>query len=736
MRILHAVRSDGFAGVERHVARLARAQAAAGHRVVVVGGDPEQMRATLQVAAVDVHPARSTLDVVRALRRLATGADVLHVHMTAAEVAATVAAAATRAFPPVVTTRHFAGRRGSGRAGRLIAALARRRVTAQVSISRYVADHVDGDSVVVHPGVEDRPDGRTAGERSRVVLMVQRLESEKRSDLGLRAFAASGLAEEGWELHVAGDGSQRSVLESLCTELGVDSHVRFLGARTDVDQLMADAGLLVAPCPVEGLGLSVLEAMAGGLPVVAASAGGHLELLEGVDPLTLYPPYDTAVAGRHLAALARDPARRDAVSAAARTVQRTSFTPHAQVAGTDAVYRSVVGAPRATGRTDGGRELVVVSLEAWDDVWRRNQYLVAGLARADPGLRVLFVEPAADPLYQLTRRTRPRLGRGLRPAGPVEGIAPDRLLLYQPTKPLPRRLDRRADARLASGVRRAVRRAGFLDPFLWVNDPSAASLITTTAWPSLYDVTDDWLAAHRTPEEHRRLVADEATLLERCDEVVVCSPHLARIKGAERPVHLVTNGVDLERYRRPAQRPADLPDGPVALYVGTVHPDRFDVDLTVATAQDLAGQAVVVLVGPVLDLDAGQVAALDRAGVVRLGPRPWTAVPAYLQHATVLLVPHLVNEFTDSLDPIKLYEYRAVGRPVVSTLVAGFRDGTDPLVTAVSAEDFPAAVGRALRATPHSSSLPPGAGIPTWSQQATTMRRIIDGVGRPASTPR
>jgi glycosyltransferase involved in cell wall biosynthesis len=58
----------------------------------------------------------------------------------------------------------------------------------------------------------------------------------------------------------------------------------------------------------------------------------------------------------------------------------------------------------------------------------------------------------------------------------------------------------------------------------------------------------------------------------------------------------------------------------------------------------------------------------------------------------VLVVPHVVTPFTDSLDPIKLYEYQAAGRPVVSTPVGGFRDVDDDHVTVVEAEDFPAAV--------------------------------------------
>jgi teichuronic acid biosynthesis glycosyltransferase TuaH len=378
-----------------------------------------------------------------------------------------------------------------------------------------------------------------------------------------------------------------------------------------------------------------------------------------------------------------------------------------------------------------GDALVVLSLEAWDDVWRRNQYLVAELCRADADVRVLFVEPAADPLHRLSRRTVPRPGRGLRRAPDVPGVAPGRILVHQPTKWLPRRVDPRVDDRLARSVERATVRAGLRRPVLWVNDPSGAALVARTGWPSLYDVTDDWLAADRSAAEHARLVADERTLLERCAEVTVCSPDLVRRKGADRSVTLVTNGVDLDRYRQAYARPADLPDGRVALYVGTAHPDRFDVPLLLATARALRGRARVVLVGPFLDVTREDREALAREDVALLGPRPWTAVPAYLRHADVLLVPHLVNDFTESLDPIKLYEYRAVGRPVVATPVAGFRD--DPEVRVAGPARFPAAVLDALDAatTPDGSALAGAApDVPTWRRQAALMRAALDRTRR------
>jgi len=365
-------------------------------------------------------------------------------------------------------------------------------------------------------------------------------------------------------------------------------------------------------------------------------------------------------------------------------------------------------------------DLVVLSLERWDRVWRRNQHLIAGLLGADAGLRVLFVEPAADPTHDLASRRRPSFGSGLTEVGEP---APGRLWTFRPTKWLPRRLDARADERLATAVIGAAGSLGMRHPLLWINDPGAVGLAERTGWPTMYDVTDDWLAADRPPAERERAAANEARLLGVAREVVVCSPELVRRKGATRPVVLIPNAVDAEAYRRPAPRPGDLPAGRVALYLGTAHPDRIDVDLCETTARELADGGTLVIVGPNL-LGGDATERLRRAGAVLLGPRAREEVIGYLQHADVLVVPHVVTAFTDSLDPIKLYEYQAVGRPVVSTPVAGFRDAVDSRVTVADRSAFPLAVRDALSA---SRPFPHGADGPTsdWSERVAAMRAVL-----------
>jgi len=345
LRIVHAIRSEAFAGVEQFVLRLAAQQAADGHRVHVIGGDPDRMRAGLSHPSLSFVPAARTAEAVRMIARAAPGADVVNTHMTAADVAAVIALGARGRRPPIVSTRHFTNRRGRF-AGVPIDALVTGAIDAELSISHAVADAIGRPSTVVHSGVVV-PDGADRP-RERTVLMAQRLESEKRTDLGIRAFASSGLAAKGWSLQIAGAGSEREPLEALAARLGVAA--RFLGFRDDLAERYRTAGILLAPCPVEGLGLAVIEAMAAGLPVVAADAGGHREILTGLDPRALFTAGDPDAAARALASLGDDEPGRTALGEAGRARQRKAFSLAAQARGTEEVYRAAIAARARSSR--------------------------------------------------------------------------------------------------------------------------------------------------------------------------------------------------------------------------------------------------------------------------------------------------------------------------------------------------------------------------------------------------
>ena len=404
--------------------------------------------------------------------------------------------------------------------------------------------------------------------------------------------------------------------------------------------------------------------------------------------------------------LVRDPVKRAAHRARALRLSRLLLTSPTRVRR---------DSPAAT----ADHELVVCSLEAWDDVWRRNQFLVHEVQQRDPQARILFVEPAFDWIVWLRRREGHRR-RGLRPVGDRQ------LVCFQPGKVWPRVAGPWADRSIQRQIRHAARVHGLQRPTLWVNDPSSAGLLAATGWPALYDMTDDWLQAASTPRARQRLRHDEAILFADAGAVTVCSPELASTRRSLRPdLELIPNAVDRNHFTRRRDRPADLPAGPVAVYVGTLHEDRLDVDLVVALASALSPAsalpttATVVLVGPDA-LSAPSRSRLRNAGVVLLGSRPYADVPAYLQHAAVVIIPHVVTPFTESLDPIKAYECVAVGRPTVATPVAGFRDLGAPVVT-VDAAGF---VDQVRQLIDHPGPDSPGE-VPSWTDRADAFSQAL-----------
>jgi glycosyltransferase involved in cell wall biosynthesis len=254
--------------------------------------------------------------------------------MTAAELAALAAWPAHRS--PVVTTRHFP----DTRLGRLPAPVGRfigARLEAQISISDFVASGIGEPSVVIHNGVARREQATLDG---RVVLMLQRLQSEKAPEDGLEAWARSCLADDGWCLAIAGAGTLEGPLRRLAADLGIETSVSFLGHVSATDELLRSAAILLAPAPTEPFGLSVVEAMAHGIPVVAARGGAHVETL-GDDGL-LFTAGDTEAAAALLARLVHDDALRSVIGKRLRSRQAMEFSLDTHVDRLERLYDSVL----------------------------------------------------------------------------------------------------------------------------------------------------------------------------------------------------------------------------------------------------------------------------------------------------------------------------------------------------------------------------------------------------------
>ncbi len=194
--------------------------------------------------------------------------------------------------------------------------------------------------------------------------------------------------------------------------------------------------------------------------------------------------------------------------------------------------------------------------------------------------------------------------------------------------------------------------------------------------------------------------AELRALLEYVDLVFAVSP--VTFEQVERlypnKVRRSGTGVALSRFDaarvQVASDLAALP-GPIVGYAGAQGSLRFDVELFCAAAR-ATPEATFVLVGPADEVVASDITRRGLGNVLMLGPRPYAELGSYVTAFDVGLVPYLVNDFNLGSDPLKVYEYLALGKPVVSVPLPAVEELGEVVSIAADHELFIVAIRDAL----------------------------------------
>ncbi len=327
--------------------------------------------------------------------------------------------------------------------------------------------------------------------------------------------------------------------------------------------------------------------------------------------------------------------------------------------------------------------IVFISLEPWDEMWRRNQFICDGLLRRSTETKVLFVQPPYDNSYALRIR---KFGNIQHTPSRIPSGYGDRLQLFTPTKWLPNTLPlgrKLNEISLASQVKGALASLTWSATHLWINAHEAASLLDAgIAAQSIYDITDDWTKFSGNQTQLELVQKQDHKLCVEAKQVIVCSDQLYEDKRTlcePNRLHLIPNGVHIDHYvtvtdhSKHSHRLAVDWQRPVLGYTGTIHGDRVDVNLVTQIAKSNPN-ATIAMVGPNLLAGEDQTRLSKHSNIVFTGALPYSELPEIMRAFDVCMVPHVMTPFTESLNPIKLWEYLAAGKPIVSTNLAGFRD--------------------------------------------------------------
>jgi glycosyltransferase involved in cell wall biosynthesis len=339
MHILHAITPGAVGGLESVVRALVAGHAGRGHQVTVAAVvDPEPGPHPLLVAleqagaTVTRIPARGRryLQERRTLLEEIAGRkpDVVHTHGYRSDVLAGSAARAA-GIPTLTTVHGFTGGDLKNRLYEHIQLMAFRRADAVVAVSRPLEATlrqrgVPADRLVLLPNAWSpggapcpRDTARAtlglAGERF-VAGWVGRISGEKGLDVFLRAMTDPPLHDV--EAVVIGEGRERTACEALARSLGIAGRVTWSGMVPDAGRLVTAFDAFVLSSRTEGTPITLFEAMAAGVPVVATAVGGVPDVAG--DTALLVPPEDPALLAGAIAAVRREPQPAAARAGAAR----------------------------------------------------------------------------------------------------------------------------------------------------------------------------------------------------------------------------------------------------------------------------------------------------------------------------------------------------------------------------------------------------------------------------------
>ncbi len=323
-------------------------------------------------------------------------------------------------------------------------------------------------------------------------------------------------------------------------------------------------------------------------------------------------------------------------------------------------------------------------------MWARAQQLMTRFAAA--GYRVLYIDapitwlsPLKNPTYWKHRVFHvPRLEEV---SSGIFVYTPLPLLPFANLQPWINKLNQLV---LSRALKKVMAKLEFVKPILWTYLPNNIDILKHLPHSQLiYDCADEhasfpgFVKAEVVLEMENRLLAQAEVIFTSAQEL-----YNRRVAHCQN-IHLINNGADFEHFRQALNEDLVIPEDiaslpkPIVGYIGAISA-WLDLELIIVLARANPKWSFV-MVGP-QDIDLTELRAFGNLFFV--GPKSYGVLPSYLKSFDLCLIPFKINDLTVNVNPVKLYEYLAAGKPVLSTALPEVLEFSDYVAIANNTEEF------------------------------------------------
>ena len=250
---------------------------------------------------------------------------------------------------------------------------------------------------------------------------------------------------------------------------------------------------------------------------------------------------------------------------------------------------------------------------------------------------------------------------------------------------------------ILEAIREAIQFLNMKNKVLLLQNPMAVGVVHNLKEDAfIFDAIDNWLYHPQMQQNKETVERNYNFIMKEADAIFTVSESLKDFfqKGNER-VYWIANGVDKEYFQESWITDIEKRKNATIGYMGKIQ-DRVDFDLIESCLKQYPDHTFLMM-GPVYSQKDRVKQIKSRcANIHFLGDIHYKELPKKMKEMDIAIIPHKVDAFTNSMNPLKIYEYLAAGKQIITTPVAGIENFQDYVYEANSKEEFIAAIKRAI----------------------------------------